>query len=122
MKTYSLPRPRHLFPLAALAAFALLAACGEDEGPASNSTCPPASTLTYANFGQAFMATNCNRCHSGDESPNLTSQGAIQSNRNAIDKQAAAGPNATNTYMPPNGSVSLEDRQKLGEWLACGAP
>jgi mono/diheme cytochrome c family protein len=68
------------------------------------------------------MATNCNRCHGGGESPNLTTQSAVQSNRDSIDKQAAAGPNATNTYMPEGGSVSLEERQKLGEWLACGAP
>lgn len=37
-----------------------------------------------------------------------------------IDQYAAAGPNAMNTTMPPDGDApTLEEREKLGEWLAC---
>jgi mono/diheme cytochrome c family protein len=41
-----------------------------------------------------------------------------------IDSYAASGPAKTNTVMPPvgNPAPTLAERQKLGEWLACGAP
>jgi hypothetical protein len=39
-----------------------------------------------------------------------------------IDRSAAAGPNAVNTFMPEGSSVDEAERRKLGEWLACGAP
>lgn len=91
-------------------------------GAATGATCPTNSTLTYANFGQAFFQTNCSECHAGKENPNLSTLASIQANRTLIDQEAAAGPNATNTAMPQSGSVSDADRTKLGEWLACGAP
>lgn len=107
--------------LLATLAFASVAACGED-GQATGSTCPPGSTLTYASFGQAFMQRNCLSCHTNQQSPTLTTQAAIQANKADIDRVAAAGPNGVNTVMPQGGSVSEDDRRKLGEWLACGAP
>lgn len=99
-------------------------ACGENLGDATGSTCPEGSTLTYANFGQAFVQNNCSSCHgaSGPESPALTTLEQVQSNIDDIDRAAAAGPNATNTFMPEGMSVATEERRKLGEWLACGAP
>lgn len=100
----------------------LLAGCGEDEGTPTGSSCPDNSTLTYETFGQAFMAANCVSCHAGAESPNLTTQAAIQQNADLIDRLAAAGPKATNTLMPESTSVATDERTKLGEWLACGAP
>lgn len=100
----------------------LLAGCGEDEGTPTGSNCPDTSALTYETFGQAFMAANCLSCHSGAESPNLTTLAAIQQNAAAIDRSAAAGPKATNTIMPENAAVATAERTKLGEWLACGAP
>lgn len=96
--------------------------CTSNEGKATGSTCPPASTLTYQSFGQAFMDANCTSCHAGKERPSLTTQAQIKANLAAIDKTSAAGPNATNTVMPEDGDVSDADRTKLGEWLACGAP
>ncbi len=40
-----------------------------------------------------------------------------------IDTIAAAGPDAVNTEMPPDTPAPTEEeRRKLGEWLACGAP
>ena len=104
------------------AALGATAGCKSYEGPPTGSTCPPGSTLTYANFGQAFMDTNCNSCHAGKERPSLTTQAQIKANIAPIDRTSAAGPNATNTSMPEDGDVSVDDRKKLGEWLACGAP
>lgn len=109
----------------AAAGFALaLMACGSGLGDATGSTCPPDSTLSYASFGQAFMQSNCLSCHraGGPESPTLSSLEQIRANRDGIDRAAASGPNATNTFMPEGGSVATEERRKLGEWLACGAP
>jgi hypothetical protein len=98
------------------------AACGGGSGGSSTgSTCPNGSTLTFANFGQAFIQNNCIGCHS-NRSPVLTTQADVQAARSDIDRVAAAGPDATNTSMPQDHAVSTDQRLKLGEWLACGAP
>lgn len=101
----------------------LLAACGQNSlGDPTGATCPTNSTLTYDNFGKAFFATHCLECHATKEMPRFNSVEEIRSAKDDIDRAAASGPNATNTYMPDEGDVSDADRKKLGEWLACGAP
>ena len=107
-----------------LLAAAVLAACGNGPGDSTGSTCPTDSTLTYANFGQAFMRDHCLACHAsnGPESPKFDTLAQVQASKGDIDRSAAAGPNAVNTYMPDGSSVAEADRRKLGEWLACGAP
>ena len=80
-------------------------------------TCPTDSTLTYDNFGSAFLADNCLSCHRAQQRPTLTTQPAVQANTAAIIRVAVTG-----AKMPSNGSLSTEERQLLGEWLACGAP
>lgn len=106
-----------------LGAFAAVG-CGGETGESTGSTCPSSETLTYENFGKAFMTQHCLACHSaaGPESPKFDTVEQIRANITAIDQQAAAGPNAVNTLMPESGSVDEADRRKLGEWLACGAP
>jgi mono/diheme cytochrome c family protein len=115
---------RNSLMILGLSLAALLPGCGEEEGEPTGSTCPDDSTLTYESFGQAFFATNCLSCHGsgGPESPKFDTVEQIRSNSAEIDRQAAAGPDATNTFMPETGSVATEERKKLGEWLACGAP
>jgi mono/diheme cytochrome c family protein len=100
------------------------AACGGGPGDSTGSTCPTDSSLTYENFGQAFMRDHCLACHaaSAPRSPKLDSVDLVRASKTDIDKSAAAGPNGVNTYMPESGSVSEADRRLLGEWLACGAP
>lgn len=110
--------------------------CTEEEsvfGPPTEATCPQGSTLTYANFGQPFMETYCTRCHASDRT-GADRNGApsfhdfdtlfgIQAVSDHIDMTSASGPAATNTSMPPDGLMpSLEERQQLGEWIACGMP
>lgn len=110
--------------------------CSHDEsvlGPPTQATCPPASTLTYASFGQQLMTNYCTRCHSSS----LTGEArmgapdfhdfdtliGVQQVAEHIDEVAGSGPAATNEAMPPNGAKpTLEERQKLAEWIACGAP
>ena len=126
MKSQILSRSHALrSPVATLLlAAGLLAGCGSGLGDSTGSTCPAGSTLTYANFGQAFMETNCLSCHrtGGPESPKLDTLALVQAHRSDVDRAAAAGPSAVNTYMPDGTSVPEADRRKLGEWLACGAP
>ena len=97
--------------------------CGSDAelGPPTGSTCPPNSSLTYVNFGKPFLDANCVGCH-GPRAPALSDQASVKAARDSIDRMAAAGPNAINTAMPKDHGVSTDERVKLGEWLACGAP
>jgi uncharacterized membrane protein len=115
---------RDLRLVSLLIATAGLVACGSGPGDSTGSTCPSDSTLTYATFGQAFIQSHCLACHSaaGPESPKLDTLPQVQAAKSDIDRSAAAGPNAINTYMPDGSSVPEAERRKLGEWLACGAP
>lgn len=83
----------------------------------SSLTCPPESTLTYETFGQALISDNCLSCHAGKESPRLDTVAAIRANKTAILREAVG-----TAAMPEDSDMVLEDRQALGEWLACGAP
>jgi uncharacterized membrane protein len=109
--------------------------CGEDEGEGkpTGATCPTASTLTYETFGSAFMESYCLRCHSSavtgadrEDAPtdhNFDTLNEIKGLAEHIDENAGAGPDATNTLMPPDDPrPSLEQRMQLSAWLACGAP
>jgi hypothetical protein len=81
--------------------------------------CPPTgTTLTYANFGDELIANKCatNGCHDRQR-PVLTTQSAVQTNASTILDQAVY-----TDAMPRSGSMLLMEREKLGEWLACGAP
>ncbi len=79
------------------------------------------------------MQNYCTSCHSSAVSGtarngapsdhNFDSLEGIQSATEHIDENAGSGPKATNTRMPPSGNrPTLEERQKLSEWIACGAP
>jgi uncharacterized membrane protein len=102
-------------------------------GPESGATCPDNSTLSYDNFGKDFMSKYCLRCHStkvtgaarmmAPADHNFDTLAEIALLAEHIDQYAAAGPASTNVKMPKNDpKPSMDDRMKLGEWLACGAP
>jgi hypothetical protein len=92
----------------------------------SGATCPDGGTsLTYTNFGQSFMATECTSCHGtarAEGGVRLDTQSSVQSNASLIDSVAGAGPNGVRTSMPQGGSVPTATREELSTWLACGAP
>lgn len=103
-------------------------------GPDTEATCPPTSTLTYDNFGKAFMETYCTQCHHS-ELMGAARNGApsfhdfdtlfgIKAVSDHIDQTTASGPAATNTGMPPEGEPqpSLAEREMLAEWIACDMP
>jgi hypothetical protein len=113
----------------------------EEEGEPTGATCPPDSTLTYETFGRGFAQAYCTQCHSSEFTSCADRHGApffhdFDSRLGMflvgehIDAKAGAGPNATNTVMPPEefigdvvpGAPSVGERQQLAEWLDCGAP
>src|SRR5215217_709756 len=102
MRTEVKSWPSLLLLAVALSGAASVAACGSDLGDSTGSTCPADSTLTYENFGQTFMQSYCLACHAegGPESPTLSNLAQIVAHRDQVDRAAAAGPNAVNTYMP----------------------
>ena len=104
------------------------AAC---ESP-SGATCPPANAPTYAGFGQPFFAEYCVDCHSANspnrhDAPsdlNFDTEADIKKYAEAIDEEAASGPDATNTAMPEMSTnvrtlPSKAEREMLGQFLAC---
>ncbi|MCB9560780.1 MAG: hypothetical protein H6708_10275 [Kofleriaceae bacterium] len=116
---------------AAALAVAALVGCGGNARPTpTNATCPSDSTLTYENFGAPFMEAYCTRCHSSElrgadrhGAPlyhDFDSLGGIVAVANHVDWYTAAGPDAINEIMPPDGDTpTLDERYQLGEWLAC---
>jgi uncharacterized membrane protein len=102
-----------------------LVACADSPMELEEMPCPtPGTTLTYASFGQQFMADHCNECHSSSKNGapggyKFDSQADVQKHAKRIFIRAA-GPNVT---MPPGPEDPPESqRDQLAEWLACGAP
>jgi mono/diheme cytochrome c family protein len=95
-------------------------ACSWEE--MSDHPCPSTSTLTYENFGQQFFQTWCVSCHGGPNgysSRAFTDLDTIRAQAADIFRNAAED----NTTMPPGpNNPPQEDRYKLADWLACGAP
>jgi hypothetical protein len=123
---------------------AVLAACEPDPTP-TGAVCPDPDpgTLTYDNFGMAFMDNYCTWCHSSDL-PRSKRNGApiyhdydtflgVLETIDHVDQQAGFGPNADNTLMPPDDCPTQaggkldrscpkptdEERRQLAIWLAC---
>lgn len=120
--------------LLALVCVAGASACHhEHEGTPTQAVCPTTQTLTYANFGQAFMQQYCLSCHSSSvqgaarngapSDHNFDKLSDIRSFAEHIDMHAGSGPGGTNDAMPEDDPIpTIEERKKLSEWLACGAP
>ncbi len=121
---------------AVVACVVSISGCGGPSDGPTQSVCPPPSDslLTYDNFGKAFMRKYCVQCHAATvsgQARNMAPAGSdfdtlegIKARLPNIDAWAAAGPAFTNRLMPPKGEYAKptdEERQKLGEWLACGA-
>jgi uncharacterized membrane protein len=109
----------HLFAFTARLAFVAglaLAACTGSSSGITTVSCPTDSTLTYENFGSAFVADNCLSCHD-TQRPQFTTQAEILAEKTAILDEAVYS-----TDMPENANMTTDERTLLGEWLACGAP
>jgi hypothetical protein len=125
----------------------ILSACGSDSnegssdhdgdsdeseaiGTPSGAKCPTDNKPTYDTFGKAFMDDYCVRCHSSKlkgaarndapEGHDFDTLPGVVGVAEHIDEYAAAGPDSVNNRMPPNGDKpSMEERELLGQWLAC---
>ncbi len=122
-----------------------LLACGEPRGyeppqdgaassGPSGALCPAEDPPNYDEFASDFFAAYCTRCHAADQTGserngappdrNFDSLENLQRNDpDVIDRVAGAGPEHTNTFMPPSDPrPSSAERERLAEWLACGMP
>jgi hypothetical protein len=108
--------------LASLALGAAAASCHVDTSIGDHPCPPRGTTLTYDNFGRPFFTVNCVRCHGGPNgysSRSFTTVEAIRSQADRIFINAAAD----NESMPPGpDGPPTEERERLADWLACGAP
>lgn len=90
--------------------------------------CPDDSTLTAEDFGGPFMLTYCTGCHhsalpEGERAG--APLGVDFDSLTDVRAQAAriwARAGDQNATMPPVGPPPEDERARLGEWLACGAP
>jgi uncharacterized membrane protein len=103
-----------------------LAACGDDGGGDGGNDCTT-STLTYDNFGSAFMTNYCLDCHSSSSgnrmgapvSVNFDTLELVQNQASRVEARAGSG-----SSMPPSSFSSLpsdSERTMLSEWIDCGA-
>ena len=109
-------------------ALLVFAACTDSAVTIDEYPCPPTGTpLTYESFGRAFLTTECNDCHNASESyrhgaPESYRFDTVEDVRRLRDRifvRAAA----LNTSMPPGPEdPPADERERLAEWLACGAP
>lgn len=110
-----------------LAVLLLAGACLADSTPeVDEEPCPPASELTYDNFGGPFLDSYCQRCHASaaddrngaPSSITFDDADEVRSHRERIFARAAGD----NTSMPPGpDDPPAAERDMLAEWLACGA-
>lgn len=107
-------------------AVALGAAC-EPTPSLEEASCDGGTDLTYESFGATFMLRYCNMCHvPGLEDRHGAPSGYDFDDLEQVRRHAAriyvrsAGDNVS---MPPGpDDPPVEERDKLAEWLACGAP
>jgi uncharacterized membrane protein len=94
-----------------------------------DAACPQDGTeLTYENFGRAYLGAWCQTCHASTQeedrrgAPVGTSFDDLEQVHAWLDRiyDRSAGDNVS---MPPGPDDPPDaERDKLAEWLACGAP
>lgn len=131
---------KHILLIAALAV-------GCDNPTPTGAKCPDPDpgTLTWSSFGHDFMTTYCTWCHDSTLKRSMRNGAPILHDFNTLeftlrvanhtDEQAGWGPDAKNSYMPPDRCPSVpggpldtdcakptpEERRNLAVWLACEA-
>jgi uncharacterized membrane protein len=87
------------------------------------------TTLTYANFGQKFVATYCAGCHGGSVTGAARQGAPLKDVFDTLAEVKSASRDMVREVVVkrtmPYGSAtkpSDTERTQLGEWLGCGAP
>ncbi len=90
--------------------------------------CPEDSTLSAENFGAPFLLTQCTGCHHSSLPASERAGAPLDINFDALADVRKHAPRIwaraadSNATMPPLGGPPQDERTRLGEWLACGAP
>ena len=90
--------------------------------------CPPGGTsLTYDSFGASFLANHCQSCHGASSGHREGAPSSFDFGTHAeavrLRDRIFVRSAADNTTMPPGpDDPPPEERERLAEWLACGAP
>jgi hypothetical protein len=104
---------------------------GDDMGPWTSldeRPCPDDSFLTYESFGGPFMLSYCTTCHASRLPADMRQGSPIGVDFDDIDDVRTWADRIwiraadQNLSMPPVGPPGDDERRRLGEWLACGAP
>jgi hypothetical protein len=89
--------------------------------------CPSDSVLTWENFGEPFMRSWCTGCHSSSQPVDRRLGAPVEINFDDLDgvrehaSRVWSRSADQNNTMPPAGLPPEDERNDLGEWLACGA-
>ncbi len=82
---------------------------------------PGTEEVTYNNFAQALFQNRCSSCHAAGKSASgafsFNGYGSVVANAERI-RQAVI----VTRRMPPNGSLSASELQKLSKWFEEGMP
>jgi hypothetical protein len=98
------------------------------EATTSPDACVDGTPLTWANFGKPMFATWCVSCHAETISGADRNGAPLGLNLEHLDQvlphlDRILATSATNDWtMPPSGGMSARDRERLREWIECGAP
>jgi hypothetical protein len=90
--------------------------------------CPDDSALSSENFGGPFLLTHCTGCHHSSLGEAERAGAPVGVDFDSLDDVRARADRIWaraadhNTSMPPAGGPAPDERVRLGEWLACGAP
>ena len=90
----------------------------------ADSVCEDAPVVTYANFGEGFLLSNCQSCHaSTTTNRNGAPEGVTFDTVKEVwtwSTRILARSTGEEADMPPEGGVSEYDITLLEFWLACG--
>ena len=101
---------------------------GEPWASLDERPCPENSTLSSENFGAPFMLTHCTGCHHSSLPASERADAPLEMDFDTVADARTHAPRIWaraadhNATMPPLGGPPPEERTRLGEWLACGAP
>jgi uncharacterized membrane protein len=111
-----------------LALCLLLAACTSPRVDDPEPDACESSIVNQANFGEPFLLDWCRGCHSSDLTVEHRQNAPLNVDFDHMDTVREMAPRitiragTTMPTMPPAAGPSIEERELLIEWLACGAP
>ncbi|MEZ4741217.1 MAG: hypothetical protein R3B45_02020 [Bdellovibrionota bacterium] len=90
--------------------------------------CDEGSSLSYKNFGNAFLLDHCTTCHSSEINNNERLNAPIEMNFDSIELVQIWRANILEVMqkkensMPPTYELNQEEKDNFINWLRCGAP